>query len=269
MTDNTTNKIIELKNISAGYHKTEILKNIGLDISVNSFTGIIGRNGAGKSTLLKVLCGLLKPFSGHILLNEHDVYTLSKKILSKTVSFMPQNVETAFPFTVEEFVMLGRYPYMNIFKIPSESDYKAVEEVLKFTGTDIFAKRYVNELSGGEKQRVLIAQTIAQETDIIIFDEPTSHLDIGSQTNILNLLRILNKKRGKTVIVTLHDLNAAGEFCDTLILLEKGSIRNIGAPEKVLNYKDIEQVYKTTVVVKTNPMSGKPYVIPITAGNRE
>ena len=256
--------LIEAKNISAGYYKTEILKNIGFDISKGAFTGIIGRNGAGKSTLLKVLCGLLKPFSGKVFINGHDVYTSSKKILSKTVSFMPQNIETNFPFTVEEFVMLGRYPYMNIFKIPSEKDYAAVDEVLKFTGADVFAKRYINELSGGEKQRVLIAQTIAQETDIIIFDEPTSHLDIGSQADILNLLRVLNEKHGKTIVVTLHDLNAAGEFCNSLILLEDGKIKNTGTPEKVLNYKDIEQVYKTTVIVKTNPMSGKPYVIPIT-----
>jgi iron complex transport system ATP-binding protein len=262
---NEVKKIIEAKNISAGYHKTEILKNISLDIPKGSFTGIIGRNGAGKSTLLKVLCGLLKPFSGQVFLDGLDVYGISKKTLSKRAAFMPQNVETNFPFTVKEFVMLGRYPYMNIFKIPSEKDYAAADEVLKFTAADAFAQRHVNELSGGEKQRVLIAQTIAQETDIIIFDEPTSHLDIGSQTDILRLLRVLNEKHGKTVIVTLHDLNAAGEFCNSLILMEEGKIRNSGKPEEVLNYKDIEQVYKTTVVVKNNPMSGKPYVIPITA----
>ncbi|MCL1972690.1 MAG: ABC transporter ATP-binding protein [Endomicrobia bacterium] len=260
--------MIEIKNIHAGYSKKEILKNIDCSIAKGSFAGIIGRNGAGKSTLLKVLCGLLKPFSGQIFINGHDVYASSKKILSKTVSFMPQNIETNFPFTVEEFVMLGRYPYMNIFKIPSQKDYAAVNEVLKFAGADVFAKRYINELSGGEKQRVLIAQTIAQETDIIIFDEPTSHLDIGSQADILNILRVLNKKYGKTIVVTLHDLNAAGEFCDFLILMEEGSIRNTGHPEKVLNYKDIEQVYKTTVVVKTNPMSSKPYVIAVTKENR-
>lgn len=256
--------MIEFKDVRAGYYKTEILTGINCRIEKGSFTGIIGRNGAGKSTLLKVLCGLLKPFSGQVSVEEKDVYALQKKILSKKAAFMPQSIETDFPFTVEEFIMLGRYPYMNIFKIPSKKDHTAVKEVMKFTETEIFAKRYVNELSGGEKQRVLIAQTIAQQTGILIFDEPTSHLDIGSQSDILNILRTLNEKHGKTIIATLHDLNAAGEFCDNIMLMEDGNIRNSGSPEKVLNYADIEKVYKTTVVVKQNPMSGKPYVIPVT-----
>jgi iron complex transport system ATP-binding protein len=260
--------MIEIKELRAGYAKTDILKHINCLVEKGSITGIIGRNGAGKSTLLKVLCGLIKPFSGNVAINGFDVYRASKKELSKTISFMPQAVETNFPFTVREFVMFGRYPHMNIFKIPSQKDYEAVERALKFSGAGIFADRYINELSGGEKQRVLIAQTIAQETDILVFDEPTSHLDIGSQTDILLLLRGLNKKQSKTIVITLHDLNAAGEFCDNLILMEDGRIRNSGSPEKVLNYQDIEQVYKTAVVVKNNPMSGKPYVIPITTGSK-
>ncbi|MDR1195727.1 MAG: ABC transporter ATP-binding protein [Endomicrobium sp.] len=255
--------MIEIKNIDAGYSSKKILKNISCNIAKESFTGIIGKNAAGKSTLLKVLCGILKPFSGQVLINGHNVYTASKKFLSETIAFMPQNVDMNFPFTVKEFVMFGRYPYMNMFKMPSEKDYAAVDEILKFTGIETFSQRYVDELSGGEKQKVLIAQTIAQETDIMVFDEPASHLDIGSLADILHLLRLLNKKHGRTIVVTLHDLNAAGEFCDNLILMEDGNIRNSGNVEKVLNYKDIEEVYKTTVVVKTNPISGKPYIIPV------
>ena len=256
-------KIIEFKNVSAGYFKKPVLKDIYLRIEKGSWTGIIGRNGAGKSTLLKVLCGLLKPFSGEIKINGKTVSDYSKKEYSKIVAFMPQNTDTSFPFSVEEFIMLGRYPYMNVFKVPSAKDYEAVCEVMEFTGVKDFAKRNVNELSGGEKQRALIAQTIVQETDIMIFDEPTSHLDIGSQGDILELLKLLNEKYGKTVITTLHDLNAAGEFCDFTALMQEGKIKNYGKPEQVLNYADIEEVYKTTVIVKTNPISGKPYVIPI------
>lgn len=256
--------IIELKNISAGYHKTEILKNIGLDIRRGSFTGIIGRNGAGKSTLLKVICGLLKPFSGTAVLNGKNINSYSKKEFALTTAFMPQNVDTSMPFSVESFVMFGRYPYMNAFKIPSKKDYEAVAEVMETAGIMDLRKRNICELSGGEKQRVLIAQTIAQGTEILIFDEPASHLDIGSQSDIMRLLRILNEKHNKTIVVTLHDLNAAGEFCDTLVLMDSGKIKNTGSPQEVLNYKDIEEVYKTTVIVKTNPISNKPYVIPVT-----
>lgn len=255
--------MIRINNISAGYSKKEVLKGISLDIKKGSFTGIIGRNGAGKSTLLKILCGLLKLRSGEVLIESRNLNAFSKRGLSKKLAFMPQNVDTSFPFSVEEFVLLGRYPYMNMFKIPSDKDYAAVRETLATAGMADFAKRNINELSGGEKQRVLVAQTIAQGSDIMVFDEPASHLDIGSQNDILGLLRFLNEKCAKTIIVTLHDLNAAGEFCSDIVLMNEGSIVNRGKPEDVLNYKDIETVYKTTVIVKNNPVSNKPYVIPV------
>lgn len=256
--------MIKIKDISAGYlPEVKVLDEINCDIAEGSFCGIIGRNGAGKSTLLRILCGLMKPFSGKIIINGTDISRLSKKDLSKTLSFMPQNPDTELAFSVEEFVMFGRYPHMNIFKTPSGKDRAAVNEALEFTGTVLLAKRPVNELSGGEKQKVLMAQTIVQETGILVLDEPASHLDIGGQSDILNLLRTLNGRRGKTVIVTLHDLNAAGEFCDNLILLQDGKIRNSGKPECVLNREDIEEVYKTKVAVHKNPVSGKPYIIPV------
>ncbi|AKL97776.1 ABC transporter ATP-binding protein [Endomicrobium proavitum] len=256
--------MINVKNIFAGYQKhTPILKDVSFNIPKGSFAGIIGRNGAGKSTLLKTLCNLLKLSSGAIEINNKNINSVKKSEFAKTVAFMPQSIDTVFPFSVKDFVLLGRYPYMNVFKIPSKKDLEAVGNVLEFTGIKVFENRNINELSGGEKQKVLIAQTLAQETDIIVLDEPTSHLDIGSQNDILELLRVLNEKHNKTIITTLHDLNAAGEFCSKIILMDGGKIRNAGAPEEVLNYKDIESVYKTRVVVKTNPMSGKPYVIPV------
>ncbi|MDR2192095.1 MAG: ABC transporter ATP-binding protein [Endomicrobium sp.] len=254
--------MIEIKNLCAGYNKTAVLKDVSLNIAQSSFCAIIGKNGAGKSALLKTLCGLLTPFSGKILINGQNPFSLSKAELSKIIAFMPQNIEFSLPFSVRDFIMFGRYPYMNFFKIPSEKDYEIVKRTMKFTETESFADRNIDELSGGERQRVLIAQTIVQETDFLIFDEPTSHLDIGGQTEIFEILGILNKETGKTVIVAMHDLNAAGEFCDSLILLDGGRVKNAGTPEEVLNYKDIEEVYNTTVIVKTNPISGKPYIIP-------
>ncbi|GHT54472.1 iron ABC transporter ATP-binding protein [Endomicrobiia bacterium] len=255
--------MIHIENISAGYLNRTVLKKISCNIGSKDFFGIIGKNGAGKSTLLKVLCKLIKPYLGNIFIDNKNINFFAKKDFAKTISFLPQYVDTSLPFTVYEFIMFGRYPYMNIFKIPSDSDCNIVKKVMDFLHIMDFAERKINALSGGEKQRVLIAQVLAQETDIIVFDEPTSHLDIGSQNKLLEILRDLNEKYNKTVILTLHDLNAAGEFCNKLVLMENGEICNCGTPEEVLNYKDIERVYDTTVVVKTNPISDKPYVIPV------
>ena len=134
---------------------------------------------------------------------------------------------------------------------------------MNFTQTSNLSERSINELSGGEKQKVLLAQTLVQQTDIIALDEPTSHLDIGSQATIFKLLKMLNEKYNKTIITTVHDLNLAGEFCSDIVLLDNKKIFNFGNADKVLNYKDIEKIYNTTVVVKNNPVSNKPVVIPI------
>ena len=164
---------------------------------------------------------------------------------------------------VKEFIMFGRFPYMNMFKVASKEDVKIVEDVMNFTQTTEFANRNINELSGGEKQKVLLAQTLVQQTDIICLDEPTSHLDIGSQSTIFKLLKMLNEKYNKTIITTIHDLNLAGEFCSDIVLLDNKKIFSYGLTKEVLNYKDIEKVYNITVVVYTNPVSKKPVVIPV------
>ncbi|MDR3111808.1 MAG: ABC transporter ATP-binding protein [Elusimicrobiota bacterium] len=259
--------MIKVKKLSAGYGSKTILSEVDISINKGSFTAIIGRNGAGKSTFLKVLCGLIKQFKGAIFINGKDKSEISKNDFAKILAFMPQTVDMSFPFTVKEFLIFGRYPYMNVFKIASQKDYAVVENVLDFMDLQSFSSKRIDELSGGEKQKVLIAQTIVQETDILVFDEPTAHLDIGNQYSILEILKNINEKLSKTIIVTLHDLNAAGEFCQDIVLLDCGRVKNFGTAQDVLNYKDIESTYKTTVVVKTNPISGKPYIIPVRAKN--
>ena len=261
--------MLKIQNLHVGYNRKAVLKDVSLNIAQGAFCGVIGKNGAGKSALLKTVCGLLKPFSGEVLISGRALPAFNRTELSKTVAFMPQSLETALPFSVRDFVMFGRYPYMNFLKIPSRNDFEIVDQTLRFTGIADFAERNINELSGGERQRVFIAQAIAQRTDILVFDEPTAHLDIGAQTEILEILRTLNKESKKTVIAALHDLNAAGEFCDNLILLNDGRVKNSGTPQEVLNYKDIEEAYNTKVIVKNNPMSDKPYVIPVTAVSSE
>jgi len=255
--------MIEIKNISLSYDKIAVLEDISLNLKDKSFIGIIGKNGTGKSTLLKAITGLLKPVKGNIFIDNKDIYKMKKKILAKKISFMPQTMQFDFPFNVKDFIMFGRYPYINMFKLASKDDFKIVEDVMNFTQTIEFTERNINELSGGEKQKVLLAQTLVQQTDIIALDEPTSHLDIGNQANIFKLLKMLNEKYNKTIITTIHDLNLAGEFCSDIVFLDNKKILSFGSAEKVLNCRDIEKVYGLNVVVKNNPVSNKPIIVPI------
>ena len=255
--------MIEIKNVSLSYDKRVVLEDISLNLKDKSFIGIIGKNGTGKSTLLKSITGLLKPVKGDIFIDNNDIYKMKKNMLAKKISFMPQTMQFDFSFNVKDFVMFGRYPYINMFKLTSEEDFKIVEDVMNFTETTEFAERNINELSGGERQKVLLAQTLVQQTDIVALDEPTSHLDIGSQAKIFKLLKTLNEKYNKTIITTIHDLNLAGEFCSDIVFLDDKKVLKFGNAQEVLNYKDIEKVYNVNVVVHTNPISKKPVVIPV------
>ena len=255
--------MIKIENVSLSYDKRTVLEDITLNLKEKSFIGIIGKNGTGKSTLLKSVVGLLKPVKGNIFVDDKNVYDMKKNVLAKKISFMPQTMQFDFSFNVKDFIMFGRYPYINMFKLASAEDFKIVEDVMKLTETSEFAERNINELSGGERQKVLLAQTLVQQTDIVALDEPTSHLDIGSQATIFKLLKMLNEKYNKTIITTVHDLNLAGEFCSDIVFLDDKKVINFGPAEKVLNYKDIEKVYDVKVVVHTNPVSKKPVVIPV------
>ncbi|MDR2666382.1 MAG: ABC transporter ATP-binding protein [Endomicrobium sp.] len=255
--------MVHIDNVSTCYLNKEILKNISFKVNERDFLGIIGKNGVGKSTLLKVLCKLVKPYSGNVFIDCKNINCFSKKEFAKMVSFLPQYLDTSLSFNVFEFIMFGRYPYMNALKIPSSKDYIAVKKIMNFLQITNLSQRKINELSGGEKQKILIAQVLAQETDIIVFDEPTSHLDIGGQNDILEILRDLNENYNKIIILTLHDLNVASEFCNKLVLLENGSICKQGVPEEVLNHVDIERVYNTKVIVEMNPISNRPYIIQV------
>ena len=255
--------MIKIENVSLSYDKRTVLEDISLNLKEKSFIGIIGKNGTGKSTLLKSVVGLLKPVKGNIFVDDKNVYDMKKNVLAKKISFMPQTMQFDFSFNVKDFIMFGRYPYTNMFKLASAEDFKIVEDVMKLTETSEFAERNINELSGGERQKVLLVQTLVQQTDIVALDEPTSHLDIGSQATIFKLLKMLNEKYNKTIITTVHDLNLAGEFCSDIVFLDDKKVINFGPAEKVLNYKDIEKVYDVKVVVHTNPVSKKPVVIPV------
>jgi iron complex transport system ATP-binding protein len=209
--------MIFIKNIIAGYFDKKVLNNISFNIKNGDFFGIVGENGIGKTTLLKVLCNLIKPYSGVIYLKNKNIKCFSKNEFSKIISFLPQNMNTDFDFTVYDFVMFGRYPYMNILKIPSKNDYIELEKTIEILNINSLLQRKINTLSGGEKQKVLIAQVLVQNTDIIVLDEPISHLDVVNQQYVFETLKKMNEKYNKTIVVTLHDLNYVKKFCNKII----------------------------------------------------
>jgi len=260
--------LLEVKNVVFGYGEQEILKGVSLAVEEGGFLGIVGPNGAGKSTLLRLLFKLYPPWRGDIFYQGRNLKSISLLELSRQAAMIPQITETSFPFTVEEFVFMGRYPHLGRLRRPAADDYRIVEEALIAADVAHLKSHRFFELSGGERQRVICAQGFAQTPRLLLLDEPTSHLDIAHQVQILDLVKRLNRRRRMTVIVVLHDLNLAAAYCRRLILLDHGRIFKQGPPPEVLTYQNIEQVYKTVVVVKENPVNGKPYVF-LAPGGKE
>lgn len=252
--------LLEVKNLWAGYFDKTVIKGVNFSVNKGDFIGVIGPNGAGKSTLIKTLSRTLKPFKGTIIHEEKDIYKISLNESARSIAVVPQDTLIAFEFTVWDIVMMGRLPHIKRFKRETERDLKVVEKCLELTNTKELAGRLINELSAGERQRVIIAKALAQEPRLLILDEPTSHLDISHQIEIFDLLRGLSENENLTVIAVLHDLNLASEYCNRLILMNEGKIFAQGKPDEVLRYKTIEEVYKTVVVVGASPVSKKPYI---------
>ncbi len=253
--------ILRIAGLACGYGDKEVLKSISFSVGEGSFLGIIGPNGSGKTTLFRAVTRILKPYRGEIFYKERALARIPRRELAREVAVLPQMLSIPFPCSVEEFVLMGRFPYLGKLERAKRADLEMVEKAMVLSDILAFRERKVSELSGGERQRVILAQALAQEPELLLLDEPTAHLDIGHQIEILDLVRKLNREEKVTVIMVSHDLNLAGEYCDGLILLKEGAIYQRGSPEEVLSYIHIEAVYETVVVVKKNPLSGKPYVV--------
>ncbi len=267
----TNTPLLDIQDLHGGYgtHATvmqAVIKGVSFKMNKGDFVGMIGPNGSGKSTLLRLMSRVLVPQTGRVLLEGTDIQTIHLKKLFQRVAFVPQDTQVSFPFTVLETILLGRIPHLGRFQLEGKQDLAMAERAMSLTDTGSLKDKNIDELSAGERQRVVIAKALAQEPVLLFLDEPTSHLDIGHQVQMLDLLKDLNKKEGLSILVVLHDLNLASEYCDKIILLEKGSIYKEGSPEEVLTYQNIESVYKTVVLVNENPVSKKPYVILI-SGN--
>lgn len=250
----------EIKNFSCGYPGRFVLNEIDFEIQKGDFVGIIGPNGSGKTTLFRGISGELGALKGSISLNNSMVQKMSLRERAQNIGIVTQNIEVG-NMTVEEYVLMGRIPYRKSFQFfETRTDFEIAEKYIQLTGIAELRDKNMNALSGGEQQLAGITRALTQEPELLLLDEPTSHLDITHQVQILNLIRRLSEELGLTVLMIIHDLNLAGEYCDSLIMMQKGSIRKKGRPHEVLNYIDIEAVYETVVITRTNPVSGKPVV---------
>ncbi|MDF1549834.1 MAG: ABC transporter ATP-binding protein [Bacteroidales bacterium] len=252
--------ILEIKNFTCGYQNKFVIEGIDFQLKKASFAGIVGPNGSGKTTLFKGITAELPGLKGNILLDGQNIHKMNFKQRACKLAIVAQNIESP-DITVEDYVIMGRMPYHKKYQFfESPHDFELAQKYMKLTGVIHLKDKYMNELSGGEQQLAAIARALCQEPELLLLDEPTSHLDIGHQVQILNLIQNLNQEMGLSVLMIIHDLNLAGEYCNFLIMLDNGKMHTAGTPEEVLDYKNIEEVYKTVVITQKNPVSGKPAV---------
>lgn len=244
--------LLEVRGLTHQFRNEPVLRDVSMEVNTGDFLGILGPNGSGKTTLIKCISGVLKPSEGSIFLQGRRVRDLSAMEIARIISVVPQGVEIGFDFSVAQFVMLGRIPFLKPFQGETSKDYSVVEWAMGVTGVTGLADRSFWEISGGERQRVVVAQALAQEPRLLLLDEPVAHLDISQETEIFNLIRNLNREHGITVLVVLHDLNLAARYCKTILLLKEGAVYAQGLPAEVLTPSNIRQVYHTEVELVKN-----------------
>jgi len=255
--------VIEAFNIKCAYQSREVLKGITISLLPQELIGLLGPNGSGKTTLIKTLSKNLKPIAGAVFLDGKPLDELSYRDIAKKTGVVPQETALDFAFTVYEVVMMGRNPYISRFQGETKEDEEIVKETMRATNTLEFVDRPITELSGGEKQRVILARALAQNPKVLLLDEPTSHLDITYQIEILNLIRDLIKKKNIAALAAIHDPNLAAQFCDKIILMKDGEIYDVGAPKDVLNTENLKEVFNIDVIVKQHPVYGSIYILPL------
>ncbi|ETR73885.1 MAG: iron complex transport system ATP-binding protein [Candidatus Magnetoglobus multicellularis str. Araruama] len=232
-----------LKEICFAYDQKQVFDDLTITFKKGLFYGILGPNGCGKTTLLDLLLNYHRPNKGKLLFNGQSIDTYSRQLLSQKIALVPQDFEIRFPFLVEEIVMMGRYPHLPRFARPRKVDITKVNQVLEKTGTWKLKNRMITELSKGEKQRVVFARALAQDTDMLLLDEATANLDIEHSLHLLELAKKGVTKSEKTVIAVFHDINLAAMFCDEIVLMENGNIFAMGQVNDVLTSENIKSVF--------------------------
>lgn len=258
----TAEQGIVLEALSAGYHQQVIVDNINLTLPAGKMTVLVGANGSGKSTLLGTIARMLKPLGGSVLLDGKAIHQQPTKAVSRQLGILPQSPIVPEGLTVFELVSRGRFPWQSFMRQWSEDDELAVLEALNLTGTAGFAHQPVDSLSGGQRQRCWIAMALAQQTPVILLDEPTTFLDLRYQVEILELLHSLTRHHQRTVVVVLHDLNFAVNYADTLVFLKQGRLQGVLHEGDNCTPELIKSVFDVDVQMSVNPLTGKPFFMP-------
>ncbi|MFZ3496645.1 ABC transporter ATP-binding protein [Streptomyces sp. 5.8] len=264
MSDQRSRQVQRLtaENVTLGYDQRVIAENLSVEIPDNSFTVIVGPNACGKSTLLRALSRMLKPTVGRVLLDGQAIGSMPAKKVAKTLGLLPQSSIAPDGITVADLVSRGRYPHQGLLRQWSGEDERIVEESMASTGVAELADRAVDELSGGQRQRVWIAMALAQQTPLLLLDEPTTYLDIQHQIEVLNLCAELHEEQGRTLVAVLHDLNHAARYATHLIAMRDGKVVAEGPPGEVVTAELVERVFGLRCQVISDPETGTPLVVP-------
>ena len=249
-----------IRDVVVDYGSIPALQGVSLEVHAGDMAGIIGPNGSGKSTLLRTIARVLRPSRGCVLLDGADVLSWDTKQLARRLGVVAQESPITFEFTALEIVLMGRAPYLGRMQAESEADLAVARQVMEQTDCWQVAQRPITQLSGGEKQRVIIARALAQQPEILLLDEPTTALDINHQVEILDIIARLNRSEGVTTLLVMHDLNLASQYCDYLVVLKEGRVSAVGTPEEVITTETISAVYGAEVVVTRHPRSGRPQI---------
>lgn len=252
--------ILTVRDFSCGYSDKFVLRDVNIQAGQGEISGIIGPNGSGKTTLFRGITGELPAKSGEVLLNGRNIGQMSYNERARSMAVVAQHIY-ATDVTIEEYVLMGRLPHRKQFQLfETKEDYEIAHHYMQLTNVYGLRDKLMSKTSGGEQQLANIARALTQQPELLLLDEPTSHLDITHQVQILNLIQKLNEEMKLSVLMIIHDLNLAGEYCDYLVMLKDGQPFKQGLPDEVLNYRVIEEGYKTVVVVQPNPVSHKPAV---------
>jgi iron complex transport system ATP-binding protein len=254
---------LEASGVGFAYGSRSALKEIGMTASPGEVVGLLGPNGSGKSTLCRVFSGVLSGYTGSARVGGREVAQIPKRELARQLAVVPQEPTFGFPFTALEIVLMGRHPHLAGLAFESARDIALARRALEHCGASELAERPIQELSAGERQRVVFAKALAQEPQALILDEPASFLDIRHQVELYDIVRGLAKDEGRTVLTVLHDLNLAAEYCDRIYLLREGRVEAGGRTEEVFSYANLTRVFETEVYVDTHALTGRLLVLPL------
>ncbi|MFA6103906.1 MAG: ABC transporter ATP-binding protein [Victivallaceae bacterium] len=260
---NCSEDLIAAINITFAYQPgKQVLNGVNFRLPKGSVAAIVGPNGVGKSTILKILCGYLKPASGEVLLEGRPIQSYDNLERSRLVAAVPQNIYAPIPFTVEQVVKMGRLARISRFARLTNDDKEVIARTMHDLNIAVFAGRAIGELSGGERQRVMIATALAQEPDLLLLDEPTSHLDIGNSARVIKALINWQRKKGSSILIVTHDVQMAARVCERIILLKDGNVLGDGNPHAVLTPESLFQAYGHGVSSFISPKDGLPVILP-------